>query len=312
MRPLMAFAARRAATLVAVVILAPSVTYLFSSVTRDGKSMGEALEGLVDYWHATFVRFDLGGANVNGVDMSIRKVLLDGLPVDLGLVLGGVAFGVTFGVGAALLCGPLRGSRRDRVLGFGSALGLSVPVYLIAYMALFWFGRVQGSHPLPFVADTDDYSQPWDHPLVYARAIATASVVVAVPLAAACFRMTRGALRDASDAEHLMTARAKGVRERRILIRHALPTAAPPVVTLVGVSLPWIVFNAILVEVPYNLPGGFRLAHFGMYLDEVHSHVPSPEALQGVVLEAAAIIAAGMLLCDVLGAWLDPRLRAAS
>src|SRR5947207_1927901 len=61
MRPLMAFAARRAATLVAGVILAPSVTYLFSAVTRDGKSMVEALEGLVDYWDATFVRFDRRG-----------------------------------------------------------------------------------------------------------------------------------------------------------------------------------------------------------------------------------------------------------
>ena len=184
-----------------------------------------------------------------------------------------------------------------------------MPVYLLAYMALFWFGRIQGSHPLPFVADTGDYAQPWHQPLVYVRAMATASLVVAVPLAAACFRMARGALRDTRDAPHLMAARAKGVRERRLLLRHALPVAAPPVVTLVGVSLPWIVFNAILVEVPYNLPGGFRLAHFGMYLDELHSHVPQPAALQGVVLETAAIIAAGMLVCDVLGAWLDPRLR---
>jgi peptide/nickel transport system permease protein len=294
------------------VILAPSVTYLFAAMTRDGESLGEALRGLVDYWQAIFLHFDLGTANVNGDVMSLRKVMIQGLPVDLGLVLGGVAFGVAFGVGGALLCGPLRGSRRDRVLSFGSALGLSLPVYLLAYMALFGFGRIQGSHPLPFVADTGDYAQPWDHPLVYARAIVTVSAVVAVPLAAACFRMTRGALRDIQDAEHLMTARAKGVGERRLLVRHALPAAAPPVVTLVGVSLPWIVFNVILVEVPYNLPGGFRLAHFGLYLDEVHSHLPSPQALQAVVLEAAAIIALGMLLCDVLGAWLDPRLRTAS
>jgi peptide/nickel transport system permease protein len=309
MHSLMAFAARRAATLVAVVVIAPSVTYMFSAIMRDGRSLGRAVRGLVEYLCATFVRFDLGIANVNGIDMPVRRVLVEGLPIDLGLVFGGVALGVALGVGGALLCGPVRGSRRDRALGFGSALGLSMPVYLLAYMALFGFGRIQGSHPLSFVADTDDYAQPWDQPLVYVRAIATASAVVAVPVAAACFRMTRGALRDTRDAPHLMAARAKGVGEHRLRLRHALPTAAPPVVTLVGVSLPWVVFNAILVEVPYNLPGGFRLAHFGMYLDEVHSHLPQPAALQGVVLEAAAIIAGGMLVCDVLGAWLDPRLR---
>jgi ABC-type dipeptide/oligopeptide/nickel transport system permease component len=162
---------------------------------------------------------------------------------------------------------------------------------------------------LPFIADTDDYAQPWDQPLTYLRAIFTGSLIISIPLAGACFRMTRVSLREVRDAPHLQTARSKGVSEGRVLRRHALPTAAPAVVTLVGVSVPWLVFNAILVEVPYNLPGAFRMAHFGFHLDELHSHLPSPEALQAVVLEAAAIIAAGMLICDVLAAWLDPRLR---
>jgi hypothetical protein len=78
MRSLTAFAARRAATLVAVVIIAPSVTYLFSAVTRDGRSLGQAMRGLAEYLHATFVRFDLGGASVNGIDMPVGRVLVEG------------------------------------------------------------------------------------------------------------------------------------------------------------------------------------------------------------------------------------------
>jgi peptide/nickel transport system permease protein len=307
---LLAVAARRSLTLAAVVVIAPSITYLISALLRDGRSAGSAARGLAGYLQATFLRFDLGTVNVNGVDMPVRKVLLEGLPVDLGLVGAGLIMGVTAGMACALLAGPLEGARRDHLFGLASSLGLSMPVYLLAYMVLFGFGRIQGGHPLPFVADTDDYAQPWDQPLVYLRAIGTAGAVIAVPLAAACFRMTRVALRETRDAPHLMTARGKGVGEGAVLRLHALPTAAAAVVTLVGVSIPWLVFNAILVEVPYNLPGAFRLAHFGFHLDETHSHLPEPAGLQGVVLEAAAIIALAMLVCDVLAAWLDPRLRA--
>lgn len=310
MPSLLVVAARRLATLALVVVAAPSITFMISALLRDERSMPDALGGLGSYLRATFLHLDLGIVNVNGIDMPVRKVLVEGLPVDLGLVFGGLVIGVGLGVVGALLCGPLEGSRRDHVFGLGSSLALSMPAYLLAYFVLFEFGRIQGYHPLPFVADTDDYAQPWVDPLVYLRAVGTAGVVIAIPLAGACFRMTRVALRDTRDLQHLITARGKGVSEARVLRRHALPSAAPPLVTLVGVSVPWLVFNTILVEVPYNLPGGFRIASFGFHLNEDHSHLPQPAALQGVVLEAAAIIAAAMLICDVLVAWLDPRLRA--
>lgn len=310
MPSLLVVAARRSATLALVVVAAPSITFLISALLRDGQSMPDALGALGSYLRATFLHLDLGIVNVNGIDMPVRKVLIEGLPIDLALVFGGLVVGVGLGVGAALLCGPLEGSRRDHVFSLGSSLALSMPVYLLAYGLLYEFGRVQGYHPLPFVADSDDYAQPWVDPLVYLRAVGTAAVIIAIPLAAACFRMTRMALRDTRDLQHLATARGKGVSEARVLRRHALPSAAPPVVTLVGVSVQWLVFNAILIEVPYNLPGGFRIAHFGFLLNEDHSHLPQPAALQGVVLEAAVIIAAAMLICDVLLAWLDPRLRA--
>jgi peptide/nickel transport system permease protein len=188
-------------------------------------------------------------------------------------------------------------------------VALSLPVFLVATATLLYFGRITGTLALPFVADLNDYAQPWDRPLVYLRAILTPGVALALPLAASCFRMTRLTLRDAKDAPFLVAARARGVGESALRRRHVLPVASPPIVALVAVSLSTLVFNAVLVEVPFNLPGGFRLAHSGMFLTEDNSHLPDPAALQGVVLEAAAIIAVGMLVCDAIGAWLDPRLR---
>jgi peptide/nickel transport system permease protein len=303
------FLARRLAVVVAVVVVSVSATYLFTAVTRDGRSLGDALGGLDDVLTATFLHFDLGTGRINNADLPVAHLILDGLPVDLGLVLCGLVLGVGLGVGAGLWCGPARGAARDRALDLASAAVLSLPVFFVATAILLVFGRITGTHSLPFVADVGDYAQPWDRPLVYLRAIATPGVAVALPLAASCFRMTRLALRDAGDAGFLLAARARGVGEGRLRRRHVLPVASPPIVALVGVSLSTLVFNVILVEVPYNLPGGFRLANFGMYLDEDRSHLPEPAALRGVVLEAAAIIAVGMLVCDAIGAWLDPRLR---
>jgi ABC-type dipeptide/oligopeptide/nickel transport system permease component len=256
-----------------------------------------------------FLHADLGMTRFRGADVPVGRVIVQGLPVDLGLVLCGLVLGVVMGVGAGLRCGPSRGAARDHALSVASAVALSLPVFLVATATLLYFGRITGTLALPFVADLNDYAQPWDRPLVYLRAILTPGVALALPLAASCFRMTRLTLRDAKDAPFLVAARARGVGESALRRRHVLPVASPPIVALVAVSLSTLVFNAVLVEVPFNLPGGFRLAHSGMFLTEDNSHLPDPAALQGVVLEAAAIIAVGMLVCDAIGAWLDPRLR---
>lgn len=278
-------------------------------MTIESRSLGDAIGGLGGWLRATFVHFDLGHVTVNGGDLRMSQVVLDGLPLDLGLVLLGLAFGVGLGVGGALLAGRETRPRLDRALGLGSAVMLGAPVYWVAYVALFVFARKTGSHPLPFVPESADYRQPWDDPVAYLRAIATPALIIALPLAAGCFQMARLSLLDAADAPHLLTARSKGISERAVLLRHTVPSAAPPVVSLVGVNLSALVFNAVLIETPFNMPGTFRLANFGQYLGEDTSHLPQANAIQGVVLVAAAAIAVAMLLCDVLGAWLDPKLR---
>jgi peptide/nickel transport system permease protein len=306
---LAAYAARRGLTVVAVVVLAPSVTFVFAAMLRDGRSIGQALAGLRTYLDRVVLHGDLGTVTVNGIVMPVRRVMIEGLPVDLGLVAGGLLIGTVLGVGIALLQGPGRGSPADHAYGLGSAAALSVPVLPAGLMCIVLFGHTGGIRPLAFIADGGDYQQPWVQPLHYLRTIGTAATIIALPLAAAVYRMTRAALREAADARHVETARAKGLREARVRRRHILPTAAPPVVALIGVNLSALVFNAVLIEVPYNMPGGFRLAHFGQYLDEVHSHLPEPAALQAVVLECALIVSLAMVACDVLAARLDPRLR---
>jgi peptide/nickel transport system permease protein len=110
------------------------------------------------------------------------------------------------------------------------------------------------------------------------------------------------------NADYLRTARAKGVREKLVMRRHALRAALPPVHGLVSASTALIVTNVILVESAFLLPGFFSQADVGRVLGEL-GHLPGPDVIQALILEAATLIAVTMLIADLLHARLDPRVR---
>ena len=131
-------------------------------------------------------------------------------------------------------------------------------------------------------------------------------LVLAAPLAAMCHRMTRASVAEALDEDFIRTARAKGVTQKRVMRRHALRAALPPVVGLVSVSVALMVTNVVLIEPAFQLPGFFRMADIGQFRGE-QSHVPSMEVVQALVLEAAVLISVTMFLADLLPAKIDPR-----
>src|SRR5207237_314170 len=153
---------------------------------RDGQGMGEALGGLAGWLRDAFLHLDLGITNYNGADLEVRQVLLDGLPVDLVIPIAGLVVGVALGLAGGLLCGPGRRGATDHVLSVLAALAMSAPVFLFAYVAIFFFGHITGTMALPFVADTGVYAQPWDNPVEYLRAIATPAFLLSLPVAAQC------------------------------------------------------------------------------------------------------------------------------
>ena len=137
-------------------------------------------------------------------------------------------------------------------------------------------------------------------------------VALAIPLAAMCHRLTRAALVEVLDDDMLRTARAKGLRERTVMFRHALPVALPPVIGLVSANMALLVTNVIVIETPFNLPGAFRFAGVGQFVYFAARQGPGVnfEVVQALIVEAAALIAIMTLVCDLLYAALDPRLAA--
>ena len=290
-----------------MIVVAPSLSYVVLGALRDGLPFWSLVSDLPRYWSDTFLHLDLG---YDGTFHKQRSaVLFDALPVDLALLAGGLVLGVGVGLATGLASATRRGRALDHALTLGSATGLSIPIYWFGFAVLALFAPQSGYVlQIPFLSMYGGYVPPGEDLLRWVQSMWVPWVVLAIPLAAMCHRMARASLAEVMTVDHVRTARAKGLREAVVMRRHALRAALPPVLGLVPASMALMVTNVILVETAFNLPGFFRQADVGQFLGEL-GHLPAPEVVQALILEAATLISITMLLADLLLARLDPRVR---
>ncbi len=184
----------------------------------------------------------------------------------------------------------------DRLLMGFSVAGFSVPVFVIGYLLVYVFAMrldwlpVQGYRPLSagFL--------PWlEHLLLPALTLA----IIYVALIA---RVTRASVAEALTEDYVRTARAKGLREARILIRHALANAAVPIVTVIGIGFALLVGGVVVTESVYSIPGLGTLT-----VDAVLAR--DFPVIQGVILFFALLYVLINLLVDLSYVFFDPRIR---
>jgi peptide/nickel transport system permease protein len=117
-----------------------------------------------------------------------------------------------------------------------------------------------------------------------------------------CVRQTRSAMLEVISQDYIRTAWSKGLRERVIILRHALKNGIMPVVTLAGMSIPLIIGGQVLIETVFGIPGMGRLAVTALFSRDY-------AIVQGIVLVIAVIVVLCNLIVDISYAWLDPRIR---
>jgi peptide/nickel transport system permease protein len=287
------------------VVITPSLSFVILGALANGVTVWDQAAQLPGYLSDTFLHLQLG--DVPKFQKSLHDVVLDGLPVDVALLVGGTLLGVAIGLATGVASGARRRSATDRALSVGSALALSAPVYWFGFIVLTLFAPQSGYLiQIPFVSWYGGYVSFGEDPLRWLQALWVPWLVLAAPLAAMCHRMTRAAIAEALDEDFIRTARAKGVREKRIMRRHALRAALPPVIGLVSVTVALMVTNVILIEPAFRLPGFLREADIGQFRGD-ETHVPSLEVVQALVLEAALLIAVTAFLADLVRARIDPR-----
>jgi peptide/nickel transport system permease protein len=184
----------------------------------------------------------------------------------------------------------------DYLARFFAILGLSLPDFWLATVAITFLAIwVQWIPPVGF-------APLWEDPVRCLGQLAIPALIIGARLAAVSMRMTRSSLLEVLRQDYIRTARAKGARERAVIVRHALKNAFIPVVTVIGQQFSVLLGGTVIVEFIFLQPGVGSLMLDAVLLRDY-------TLIQGAVLFFAAVVVATNLLVDLSYAWLDPRIR---
>jgi len=246
---------------------------------------------------ATFVHFDLGG---NG---AVAEEIGRGLGADFSLLIGALAFGLAAGMWGGAVCARHPGSWRARILQLIALLALCTPVYVIGMASILLF-KPGISAPFPIgILPYHGYIPFAENPLKWLHSLVVPWIVAGLPLAAVCLRMTQATMHELRHEDFIRTAEAKGLSPRRVSVRHVLPAAMPPVVSLGGAYTPLLIGNVILIEKVFDVPGVYQVIPGA--LD--NGNYP---LIQGLVIVTAVFVVIVNGLVDIALAAIDPRVRA--
>jgi peptide/nickel transport system permease protein len=183
----------------------------------------------------------------------------------------------------------------------GTALVLvSAPEYWLGLLALYLFAADIGQ--VRVFPGAGSYVGLTSDPVKWLESMILPWLVVAAGSAAIYARLIRGSLIETMGEDYIRTARAKGLSERRVVLRHGLRSAINPVVTILGLDIGVLLGSSVLVETVFNIPGIGRLN----YVAITHADFP---IVQGTVLLAALFIVVANIIVDIAYAYLDPRVR---
>lgn len=279
----------------AIVRAGPNATPDVIAAIRADLGLDEPLHVQFGLYMARLLQGDLGVSIINNVPVSQELGATIGPTLEL--MVASLIWAIPLGILLGTLAGYWRGSVLDRTIMALSVAGVSLPVFFLG-LVLIWFVGFQWQL-LPFTGRGGPLWS-WDgiHSIIL-PAITLGGVFIG-PVA----RMTRTAVLDVLSADHVRTARAKGLTERLVVMRHALRNALVPVITLIGLQIGFLLGGAVVTETVFSWPGVGRLA-VGAILS---SDFPMA---QGTIIVLSMGFIVINLAVDVLYAALDPRIRGA-
>jgi peptide/nickel transport system permease protein len=249
------------------------------------------------YMKALVLHFDFGRSYVNDAD--VRGLIFDRLPNTLYLVGGAALLWFISGVGIGTISAVRRGTLQDRV-SMGTALvAISAPVYWLGLVAIYLFASDIGKFPI--LPGSGAYAGA-DGLAGKAHALILPWIVLAAAFAAIYARLLRSNLLEVMSEDYIRTARAKGLRERRVIFRHGLRSAITPVITILGLDIGILMGGAILTESVFGIPGIGRLSFDAIERGDLVT-------IQGTTLFLALGVTLMNLTVDIFYSVLDPRVR---
>lgn len=227
------------------------------------------------------------GANFRGRE--VTDIMGQRLPITIRLAALAFVIEVFIGITAGVFAGLKRGSFIDNVVRISTILVISIPIFVLGFVAQIIFGVELGWFPIAGVR------QGWYSYMLPALVLASVSLAYVA-------RLTRTSLVENLRADYVRSATAKGLSRKRVIGIHTLRNSLIPVVTYLGVDLGLLMGGAIVTETVFNIPGLGRAVYDGVIAQE-------GTVVVGIVTFLVLVFVLANLLVDLLYAYLDPRIR---
>jgi peptide/nickel transport system permease protein len=261
---------------------------------REQLGLNKPLAVRYGEWLGRVVRGDLGESLYNKTRIS--EELIWRMPTTVALVGLSLVFAVSIGIPAGLLSAAFRNTWIDHAARLLTLVSLSLPSFWLGLMLIILFSLKLDLLPIVgYEPITQDF---WGG----LRFLILPSAALGSHLAALLTRLTRSSMLEVLGQDYVRTARAKGLRDTVVLMRHALRNALIPIVTVIGINIGILLGGSAVVETVFVLPGVGQLVVRSLYNRDL-------PVIQGLILYVAVIYVMVNLLVDVLYTFLDPRLR---
>ncbi|MDD5338548.1 MAG: ABC transporter permease [Dehalococcoidales bacterium] len=245
-------------------------------------------------WFGGIFRGNLGTSIYYHED--VGTLLGQRFPITLHLGILAFIISNVFGILLGLLAGIRRGTWIDSVSTTLANIGITIPVFWLGALMIYLFGLKL--HWLPIYGYTSPFTDFWQN----TREIIMPVTCLAITGMAYTARQMRSAMLEVIRQDYIRTAWSKGLRERTIIMKHALKNSLIPVITLMGIGLGMVFGGAVLVETVFAIPGIGRLLVTSVFAQDY-------VVVQSGTMLIAALIILCNLIVDISYGWLDPRIR---
>ena len=278
----------------AAIIAGEEATKQEVEIIREALGTDKPLYQQFVIWIGNLLQGDLGTSVFS--QRSVVQLMSQRLPATLGLAIMAQLMAIFIGIPLGVLAAWKARGIVDRVAMFFAVLTFSIPAFWVGFMFIWFFAVTLEIVPvLAYVPFSDGI-------FFYLRGLFFPSLSIALVAAALVARMTRSTMIEVLNEDYVRTARAKGLSERLVLIRHALKAASIPIVTIIGISFTLLLTGVVVIEVVFAIPGMGRLVVDAL----IRRDYP---IIQGMLMVFSVLYIFINLLVDITYAYLDPRIR---
>ncbi|MFK3781301.1 ABC transporter permease [Agrobacterium sp. NPDC089420] len=278
----------------AVLIAGDNATPQQLEIIRANLGLDQPLIVQFGKWLGQIAAGDLGTSIMS--QTPVGKIIADRIGPTLSLAFTTIALSVLVAVPLGVLAAARHGTAIDRIVIAICVIGFSVPVFVIGYTLMLFFSIEQRWLPVQGFRGISEGIAP------FARYIVLPTVSLSVLYIALIARITRASLLEVLNEDFIRTARAKGVSETKVLVKHALRNVTVPVITVIGISFALMLGGVVITESVFNIPGLGRLT-----VDAVMGR--DYPVIQALTLLSGLFYVLVNLLIDLAYVLLDPRVR---